>query len=54
MALMWQASEDAQLRSLIAAGKTYQQIANEVGASRNMVAGRVYRLGLRGPRSRAA
>lgn len=48
----WSIAEDEQLKTGIERGLSFGQIANVLKRSRCAVAGRVWRLGLTGPRSR--
>lgn len=51
MSMFWTTEEDCWLRDMIEAGDTFSHIAAMMNTSRSAVAGRVRRLGLKGPRS---
>ncbi|HEX5508773.1 MAG TPA: GcrA family cell cycle regulator [Pseudolabrys sp.] len=44
---MWSEQQVEQLKSLCAAGKTFKQIAQALGVTRNQVGGKIFRMGLR-------
>jgi GcrA cell cycle regulator len=46
----WSSEKLEELKRLSAAGYSYQQIANQIGVTRNAVAGKLGRLGMRQPK----